>query len=116
MPSRSKSPRMSLSKTSTTRLRSSLSYLRNLPVDMVKIDQVFIADVCRSDAGRTIVAAINDLAHALGFCVTAEGVETQEQDDAVMAIGCDFAQGFLYSRAVSAADLLARVVGLRQSA
>jgi len=92
---------------------SSLSYLRNLPVDMVKIDQVFIADVCRSDAGRTIVAAINDLAHALGFSVTAEGVETREQDDAVMAVGCDFAQGFLYGRAVSAADLLASIGGVR---
>jgi diguanylate cyclase (GGDEF)-like protein len=95
---------------------SSLSYLRSLPVDMVKIDQVFIADVCRSDAGRTIVAAINDLAHALGFSVTAEGVETQEQNDEVMAIGCEFAQGYLYGRAVPAAELLDSVMGLRQPA
>ena len=91
---------------------SSLSYLRSLPVDLVKIDQIFIADVCRSAAGRTIVAAVNDLAHALGFAVVAEGVETKEQDAAVMEIGCEFAQGFLYSRPVSADVILERIVAL----
>ncbi len=92
---------------------SSLSYLRRLPVDMVKIDQVFIADVCRSDDGRTMVEAINNLAHALGFAVIAEGVETQEQSEVLTAIGCEFAQGFLYGRAVPAADVLDGIRGVR---
>jgi diguanylate cyclase (GGDEF)-like protein len=81
---------------------SSLSYLRRLPIDIVKIDQTFVADLDRPTAGGEIVAAVTNLAHALGFSVTAEGVETQQQCEAVRDVGCESAQGFFYARPMSA--------------
>ncbi len=88
---------------------SSLSYLRRLPIDIVKIDQGFIADIGGASSGRAIVAAVTNLAHVLGLSVTAEGVETDSQRDAVCAIGCDAAQGYFYARPMPAdaiADIL----------
>jgi EAL domain-containing protein (putative c-di-GMP-specific phosphodiesterase class I) len=79
---------------------------------MVKIDQSFIADIGPAESGSTIVSAVTHLAHALGFAVTAEGVETGRQNDVVIALGCEFAQGFLYGRPMSAADLVATVVDI----
>ena len=81
---------------------SSLSYLRRLPIDIVKIDRHFVADLDRSSAGRQIVAAVTNLSHVLGLTLTAEGVETLDQHDAVAALGCECAQGFLYSHPVPA--------------
>jgi diguanylate cyclase (GGDEF)-like protein len=93
---------------------SSLSYLRRLPVDIVKIDQGFIADIGHTTESRPIAAAVTNLAHVLGLRVIAEGVETDRQRDAVMAMGCDFAQGFFYAPPMSAAAIggyLARAPG-----
>lgn len=81
---------------------SSLGYLRNVPIDVVKIDGSFIADIGRVPEGLAVTAAITDLAHSLGLLVTAEAVETRAQSDAVAAIGCDAAQGFFYARPMSA--------------
>ena len=86
---------------------SSLSYLRRLPIDIVKIDQGFIADIGQASTGGAIVAAVTHLAHVLGLTVTAEGVETQLQRDEITAIGCDFAQGYFYARPMPAADIAA---------
>ncbi|MCU1399071.1 MAG: Diguanylate cyclase protein [Acidimicrobiales bacterium] len=79
---------------------SPLTVLSRLPVHIVKVDRCFIADLFTS-AGRTIVTAITAMAHDLGFTVVAEGVETEVEHDAVTAIGCDYAQGFLYGRPTS---------------
>ena len=57
------------------------------------------------------MAAVSNLAHGLGLAVTAEGVETQEQHDIIAGIGCDLAQGFLYSHAVPASEVVALVRG-----
>ncbi|HEY5454052.1 MAG TPA: EAL domain-containing protein [Acidothermaceae bacterium] len=95
---------------------SSLTYLRRLPIDVVKIDQSFIADIGVAQSGSTIVSAVTHLAHALGFAVTAEGVETARQNDEVLALGCEYAQGFLYGRPMSAADFVATVVDIDRSA
>ena len=84
---------------------SSLSYLRRLPIDIVKIDQSFIADIDYAPAGRTIVAAVTDLAHGLGLTVVAEGVETQNQRDQIQAIGCESSQGYFYARPMPAAEI-----------
>jgi diguanylate cyclase (GGDEF)-like protein len=84
---------------------SSLSYLKRLPIDIVKIDQSFVADLERFGTGRTMVAAMTNLSHALGLVVTAEGVETIRQHDEVRAIGCEFAQGFLYGCPVPASQI-----------
>jgi EAL domain-containing protein (putative c-di-GMP-specific phosphodiesterase class I) len=83
---------------------SSLSYLKRLPVDTLKIDISFIRDITRSHDDAAIVKAIIALAHSLDMKVVAEGVETQEQYTALRAIGCDAAQGFLFSPAVLAVD------------
>jgi diguanylate cyclase (GGDEF)-like protein len=77
---------------------SSLSYLRRLPIDIVKIDQGFIADIGHAPEGPAIAAAVTNLAHVLGLTVTAEGVETQDQREAVLAMECDFAQGYYFAR------------------
>jgi diguanylate cyclase (GGDEF)-like protein len=86
---------------------SSLSYLRRLPIDIVKIDQSFIADIGKDSEGGAIVAAVTELAHVLGFAVTAEGVETQVQRDQVSDIGCEYAQGYFYARPTPAAAIAA---------
>ena len=84
---------------------SSLSYLRRLPIDIVKIDQGFIADIGHAPQGSAIAAAVTNLAHVLGLVVTAEGVETEDQCDAVLAMECDFVQGFYFARPMPAAAL-----------
>lgn len=88
---------------------SSLSYLRKLPIDIVKIDQSFIADIGEAPTGGAIVAAVTNLAHVLGLQVTAEGVETQVQRDEVRTIGCEAAQGFFYARPMPATAVTAHL-------
>lgn len=85
---------------------SSLSYLGRLPIDIVKIDRTFIADLT-STSGRAIVEAVTTLVHVLGLQVVAEGVETARQRDDVAAIGCEFTQGFFYGRPAPAAAITA---------
>jgi EAL domain-containing protein (putative c-di-GMP-specific phosphodiesterase class I) len=87
---------------------SSLSYLHRLPIHIVKIDRSFIADI-HDAKGTAIVAAVTNLAHVLGLIVTAEGVETPSQRDAVRAIGCECAQGYLYARPMAASAIGARL-------
>lgn len=77
---------------------SSLAYLRQFPLDFVKIDQSFIHDLDRGSGEQAIVAAIIGLSHALGLTVVAEGVETRSQFRILEALGCDRAQGFLFAR------------------
>ena len=81
---------------------SSLSYLRQLPIDIVKIDRSFVADVDVPLGGGAILGAVTNLAHVLDLPVTAEGVETQRQHDEVRSTGCELAQGFFYSHPMSA--------------
>ena len=89
----------------------SLGYLRRFPVDIVKIDQGFVADIGRDPAGGAIVAAFTELAHVLGMAVTAEGVETQDQRDAVDRMGCELSQGHHYGAPMSATDLDRELAG-----
>lgn len=77
---------------------SSLSNLRRLPLNAVKIDRSFIADLPGEQRSRGIVSAIIAMAHELGLEVIAEGVETEEQLSFLKAEGCDSAQGFLLGR------------------
>ncbi len=80
---------------------SSLAYLQRFPIDIVKIDQVFIAGLGREGPDTTIVASVIELAHALGFEVVAEGVETDLQLRSLIELGCDLVQGYLVSRALA---------------
>ena len=84
---------------------SSLSYLKRFPCDEVKLDRTFIADLARDPVDRAIVRAVVTMAHALGHRVTPEGVETVEQLSILRSIGCDWAQGYYWSRPLPAAEL-----------
>jgi len=77
---------------------SSLQYLKNLPIDRLKVDQGFVAGLGVNGADTAIVASTIALAHALGLRSIAEGVETHEQLALLREMGCDFAQGYLLSR------------------
>jgi EAL domain-containing protein (putative c-di-GMP-specific phosphodiesterase class I) len=74
---------------------SSLAYLRQFPLDFVKIDQSFVHGLARGSGEDAIVEAIISLAHAFGLDVVAEGVETPGQLGSLSDLGCDQAQGFL---------------------
>jgi diguanylate cyclase (GGDEF)-like protein/PAS domain S-box-containing protein len=81
---------------------SSLSYLKQLPVDVVKLDRGFVEAMDTDDADLAIVQAVITMGHALGMKVTAEGVERIEQAERLVALGCDTAIGFFWSKAVPA--------------
>lgn len=76
---------------------ASLSYLQHLPFDAVKIDRRFVGKLPASRNDREIIKAIVDLAGRLGMNVIAEGVETREQEAALIEVGCDQIQGWLIS-------------------
>ena len=77
---------------------ASLAYLQRFPVDTLKIDRSFVADMEAGPEGAAIVSAITGLAHGLGLEVLAEGVESESQLRRLAACGCDEYQGFLISR------------------
>ena len=79
---------------------SSLAQLRTLPIDVMKVDRAFVADLETDPAAVAIVRTIVTLARALGLHVVAEGIETPAQAALLADIGCDQFQGFLYSKAV----------------
>jgi diguanylate cyclase (GGDEF)-like protein len=77
---------------------SSLAYLKDLPVQEVKIDRSFIADMSVSRTNRMIVKAMIQLVHSLGHQVVAEGVEDPQIHTELRGLGCDYGQGYLYGR------------------
>lgn len=81
---------------------SSLSRLAHLPIDTLKIDRSFISQLTVDARSKTLVSIIIEIARAFGMPVVAEGVETQDQLDALWQLGCDQSQGFLHSKAVPA--------------
>jgi diguanylate cyclase (GGDEF)-like protein/PAS domain S-box-containing protein len=86
---------------------ASLTYLRQFPVDLIKIDRSFVTHLTTKENDRRIVAGIIALAGSLSIAVTAEGVEHEDQADVLRSLGCPSAQGYLYSRAVPADELTA---------
>jgi len=81
---------------------SMLSRLRQFPLDTLKIDRSFVAEITASGDEAPIVSATIAMAHSLGLRVVAEGVETEAQLDCLRRNGCDLAQGYLFSRPVEA--------------
>ncbi len=73
---------------------SSLGHLKRLPIDELKIDRSFVKDAPECSDDVAILGAIVAMAHGLGLSVVAEGVETQEQEDVIRRLGCDYIQGF----------------------
>jgi diguanylate cyclase (GGDEF)-like protein len=87
---------------------SSLSYLQDLPVDTLKIDRAFVSgldDITSKSVAKTIVT----LAQACGLQTVAEGVETADQANMIAELGCDYIQGYFYSKPVPASELIQRV-------
>ncbi len=81
---------------------SSLASVRRLPAAELKIDRAFVTDLASGERARTIVQTIVQMAHTLGMRVVAEGVETEEQRDMLVALGCDELQGYLFAKPMTA--------------
>ncbi len=92
---------------------ASLTHLRSIPANNIKIDRSFVADMAPGNPSMAIVEALVGLAAKLGMRVVAEGIETEEQADQLEAVGCALGQGFLFSKAV---DREATAVLLRRHA
>jgi len=93
---------------------SSLNHLRQLHFDHLKIDSSFVLSMDCSES-RKIVSAIAGLGKALGMPVTAEGVETLASAEALRALGCEQAQGFLFGRPIPAAETRALFVNAKET-
>lgn len=85
---------------------SSLGHLRTLPFDELKIDRSFIASMTKTRESRKIVAAIVGLGQTLGIITVAEGIETEQQADMLLWLGCELGQGWLYGKAVPAEEVI----------
>jgi EAL domain-containing protein (putative c-di-GMP-specific phosphodiesterase class I) len=83
---------------------SNLNYLKRFPVDKLKLDQAFVADILDGGEDQAIARAVIAMAHGLGLTVVAEGVESAGQLALLAGQGCDAIQGFYFSRAVPAAE------------
>ena len=83
---------------------SALSYLRQVPLDVVKLDRLFISSMATSPRQRELVRGIVGLITTLHLDVVAEGIETEEQRAIAVEVGCGFGQGFLFARPVPEKD------------
>ena len=92
---------------------SSLSYLKRFPLDVLKIDQSFVADVPNDEDDAAIIDTIIAMGHRLKLAVIAEGVETEAQAEFLREHGCDNAQGYLYDRPMPAEELLSRLLTIK---
>jgi diguanylate cyclase (GGDEF)-like protein len=88
---------------------SSLKYLKHSPFDVMKIDRTFVAGLGRDPASQAIVGSLAQLAHGLGMTIVAEGVETADQVEGLVATGCDSCQGLYFAAPMSVDDLGALV-------
>jgi EAL domain-containing protein (putative c-di-GMP-specific phosphodiesterase class I) len=84
---------------------SSLAFVKQLPVTMIKLDGMFVTDLGTDRRAEAIVRGVIELAHRLGVRVTAEAVELPRQRDRLTALSCDLGQGFLFGRPRPARDL-----------
>ena len=77
---------------------SSLAYLQRFPLDALKIDRAFVAEMTQDPRAAALVEAITTMARSLGLTVVPEGIETEEQREALIALGCRYGQGYLFGR------------------
>ena len=89
---------------------ASLQHLRHFPVDVIKIAKPFIDGVAGPSEESALARAIIDLGSSFKLGVVAEGIETSEQRERLIALGCDLGQGFLFAKPASAADLTPSLV------
>jgi diguanylate cyclase (GGDEF)-like protein len=89
---------------------SSLSRLQTIPIDNIKIDQSFVRTQTRNNAQWSVVKAMLDLAHALQLRVVVEGLETEFQREELTAFGCEYGQGYLFSKPLTEEDAAALII------
>lgn len=96
---------------------SSFSYIKELPVDTVKIDRAFIRDLDENEDSKAIVSAIVTLANTVGLNIVAEGVETKQHGEILTSLGCHEGQGYYYSRPIAPTECIFflenRIVGIQ---
>ena len=92
---------------------SAIAYLKELPVDALKIDRSYIAGLIEDDKDAAIASAMIALGQRLGLLVIAEGVETKWQFEILKELGCDACQGYFLSKAVSPGEIATRFTTLR---
>lgn len=95
---------------------SSLSYLNKIPANLLKIDKSFIDKINANESSKQYVAAIISIGHIMGLDVISEGVEDDEQIEALRSIGCDYVQGYVWGRPMMAEDAEKLVMGMIGSA
>lgn len=95
---------------------SSLSYLKRFPVDTIKIDKSFVAEMETSNTSAALVKAVVDLAHNLGVATVAEGIENADQKAQIQELGCTYGQGYHFARPMSAGAVEEKLNAARQSA
>jgi PAS domain S-box-containing protein/diguanylate cyclase (GGDEF)-like protein len=91
---------------------SSLSYVQQLPVAKLKIDRAFVIDVPENHRNAALVRAAVGMAHGLGLTTVAEGVETAEQRDFLLSVGCDYLQGYFFGKPMLMEQLAERMCDL----
>ncbi len=95
---------------------SSLRHLQSLPFDELKVDRSFVSSMTERRESRKIVAAVIGLGQSLGLTTIAEGIETQDQADMLLWLGCDIGQGWLYGKPIPAEELSATIAAPRPRA
>ena len=94
---------------------ANFAYLANMRLDRLKIDRSLIRNVDQSEQDAAVIRAVVDLAHTLGMEVVAEGVETRDQYEKLISLGCDIIQGFYFSKPLPAAELPLQLTERRDS-
>jgi len=89
---------------------SSLNYLKTFPVDVLKIDRAFVRDIVPEKSGIAMISAMISLAHALNLQVVAEGVEEEAELNVLREHGCEYVQGYYFSKPLSVADFTKLIV------
>ncbi len=85
---------------------STLSYMQNLPFDKIKIDRMFTRDIETNEKNRELIGSTIDIVHTLGMEVVAEGVETKEALEILKSMGCDYAQGYYFTKPLKYDDFI----------
>lgn len=83
---------------------SSLAYLQELDIDIIKIDRSFITNITTNESSAALVRAITTMAHNIGVKVVAEGIETPAQQQLLKQLSCDYLQGFMFSKPLTKAE------------
>ena len=93
---------------------SSLLHLQALPFDQLKVDRSFVSSITQKRKSRKIVSAVASLGQSLGLTTVAEGIETQEQAEMMLGLGCELGQGYFYGRPMPAEDLAGATLNPRK--